>query len=76
MKTTGKCPKCGSTEIYTNEKLSKRGERSILAVTSWVQVYVLNYVCLSCGYFEEYIEKLNEKELEKFKTEWNKINPH
>lgn len=75
MKTTGKCPKCGSTEVYTNANLPPRGERALLAISGWGQAYIYNYICVNCGYLEEYIEKSNEKKLDKIKTEWTKVNP-
>lgn len=75
MKTTGKCPKCGCTEVYTDTELPRRGERALLAISGWGQAYVHNYICASCGYLEEYIEISDSKKLDKIKSEWSKANP-
>jgi predicted nucleic-acid-binding Zn-ribbon protein len=74
MKNTGTCPKCGSKDIYTDKNLSKRGERCSIAVNSWVKIFVDNYICISCGYFEEYAVKFDEKKLEIIKSEWSRLN--
>ena len=73
MKKTGKCPKCGSTEIYTDAKQLKRGDRCIIPVTSWKTLYLNTYLCTSCGFIEEYTEKIGEKELEKIKENWSRM---
>ena len=76
MKTSKKCPKCSGTNIYTNEALTKRGERGLLPVTMWKSAYVTAYVCTDCGYFEEYIaqsELDSGKVIDKIKQEWEKL---
>lgn len=76
MKQSKTCPKCGSAEIYTNDSLISRGERSIISVTGWVSLSVAVYVCIDCGYTEEYItaEDLNNpKKIDNVKAEWRKI---
>jgi predicted nucleic-acid-binding Zn-ribbon protein len=73
MKKTGKCPKCGSTEIYTDGKDVKRSERNIITVTSFMRVFLNTYICTSCGYVEEYAENVDEKKLEKIKEKWRKV---
>ena len=54
-----------------------RGERSIVAVSSWTQLFVETYVCLDCGFFEEYVmqkELRNAEKIEKIKSTWKKVD--
>ncbi|TNF46616.1 MAG: hypothetical protein EP305_10510 [Bacteroidetes bacterium] len=70
------CPKCSSTQIFTDSKSTKRGERSSVAISSWSMFFVDVYVCLNCGYLEEYIatDQLNDfKKMEKLKENWKKV---
>jgi predicted nucleic-acid-binding Zn-ribbon protein len=73
MKKSGKCPKCGSTEVYTDGKQVRRGERCIIPVTSWTRIYLNTYICTSCGYVEEYAEKIDEKKMKKIKETWKRV---
>jgi predicted nucleic-acid-binding Zn-ribbon protein len=76
MKATKECPKCGSSEIYTNENLNAKGERGLMPITSWNNIYLSAYVCLGCGYLEEYIaheDFTNKKEIEKLRDKWKKV---
>jgi predicted nucleic-acid-binding Zn-ribbon protein len=62
----GKCPKCGSVEIYTAEDLPLKsgpfGSNSIpVSLTSMAALD--NYVCVDCGLVERYVadvDKLRE----------------
>ena len=62
----GKCPKCGSEEVYSGVEIMPKtgpfGSNSI--PVSIVSIAALdNYVCTACGYLERYIadpEKLKE----------------
>jgi predicted nucleic-acid-binding Zn-ribbon protein len=75
MKNTGTCPKCQSKEVYTDKGLPKRGERSSLPISSWSRLFVDLYICLDCGYFEEYVEQAdldNEKKMNKLKEMFGK----
>lgn len=62
MKATGICPKCGSKDIISDEGMMKRGERTIVPISSSRSMYISAYFCLQCGYMEEYIA---ESELKK-----------
>ena len=76
MKQTKQCPKCNGTELYSNQGISKSGDRSFVQVTGSVKLFVDVYVCLECGYFEEYIEKEDlesQKKIDKTKSVWRKI---
>ncbi len=52
---SGVCPICGEKEVYTTAGTPKRGERMILAVSSWIQIFLDTYICTNCGHFEEYL---------------------
>ena len=72
----GVCPKCQSTEIYTDARQPKRGDRCSLPVTTWTKVFVDLYICLRCGFFEEYIrpeDLKNEKMMEKVRQQFRKL---
>lgn len=78
MKKSGQCPKCGSQAIYTNEKLTKRGERATIPITTWKSYFTSVYACTDCGYFEEYIaetELQDAKRMELITQHWEKYVP-
>lgn len=73
---TGKCPKCGSEEVYTDKDLLKRGERMQLVISSWKWYPLDTYLCLNCFHFEEHIPdkgKGDAKTIEKIKKKWKKV---
>ena len=56
----GKCPKCGSTDVYSGEEIAFKsgpfGSNSIpVALTSIASLD--NYVCTACGLVESYISE-------------------
>jgi len=57
MMKSGKCPKCGSTEVYVDTMKTKqsRGARDEMSITGLVSVQMTNYVCVECGFTESYI---------------------
>jgi len=60
----GKCPKCGSEEIYSGvEVLPKSGPFGSNAIPiSFVSIAALdNYVCTDCGYLERYIAETEKR---------------
>ncbi|MEZ4936954.1 MAG: hypothetical protein R2799_05115 [Crocinitomicaceae bacterium] len=72
----GICPKCQSTEIYT-DGTSKRGDRSSIPISSWKKFFIDTYACFICGYIEEYIEKDDLKDQSKIsraREDWKKVN--
>jgi Zn ribbon nucleic-acid-binding protein len=76
MRKTGICPKCNSSEIYTNSKDVPLGDRASLTLSTWIGAIVEAYVCLSCGFLEEYMrpnDLLNEKKIDKIRSTWRKI---
>lgn len=75
---SGKCPNCGSHEVYTDHEVTKRGERMIIPITSIRRFFLDSYICISCGYVEEWIperELSNRKLIDKVKQNWQKVNP-
>jgi hypothetical protein len=75
MKETKICPKCQHTEIYTNAGMSKSGERGYIPISSWSKLFFDVYLCVACGYVEEYIsdeDLKNEKSMEKIRGNWKK----
>jgi hypothetical protein len=75
MRDTKQCPRCKGTDIYSDEGLSKRGDRVALGVDSWSRIFVATYVCLTCGFIDEYIDKehMDEKRIGKIKANWKKL---
>ena len=76
MKKTKTCPKCKGTEIFTNEGMLKRGDRSSIVVSAWSSFTVAVYVCVKCGFFEEYADEISfnrEKLSASLEKEWKRI---
>lgn len=75
MKQTGICPKCEGQEIYTDADCTKRGDRASIGFSSWKKYFIDTYICMNCGFIEEYVEKedlLNEKKFQELKLNWKK----
>ena len=73
---SGKCPVCGSDEVYTDNTSVKRGERMIIPVTGWSRLFLDIYICTNCGYFKEFIAEKDlkdEKKITKIKEHWKKV---
>ncbi|MBR4411188.1 MAG: hypothetical protein IKT31_07700 [Firmicutes bacterium] len=59
MKSTSKCPKCGSTDIlFVPGKVGAYGvgNNILTGMTTLSAVLVHRYVCCECGYSEEWID--------------------
>ena len=68
MKISGKCPKCGSSDIVrVNAEVgpSGSGNNIIIGKTIFSAVKVNRYICCECGYAEEWIDK---NDIEKIKN--------
>ena len=73
---SGICPKCASKEVYSDNSATKRGERMIIPITGFKRLYLDSYICLSCGYVEEWIAEKDLKDrkmVEKVKENWVKV---
>lgn len=67
MKHSGKCPKCGGTDLVLvpgTKGAYGAGNNIQTGLTTFSAVLVNRYVCCSCGYSEEWID---QKDLEKIK---------
>lgn len=76
---TGKCPVCGSSEVYDNKGISSTGPRKFIMVSAVKSFTTDVYVCLNCGYFKEFIQDgdmTNEKLKSKVKQKWNKSDKY
>lgn len=72
----GTCSKCGSTEIYTNKNCNPRGERGQIVISGWKWMWIDLYICMGCGFFEEYVNEKDfreEKNRAKIKEIWEKV---
>ena len=71
----GKCPKCGSTNIYTTGDLPFKsgpfGSNSI-PVTLTAIAALDNYVCVDCGLVERYVA--DKSMLNRIADKWNAVN--
>ncbi len=71
----GKCPKCGSANIYSAEDLPLKsgpfGSNAIpISLTSMAALD--NYVCVDCGLVESYVA--DEYMLKKISKKWQAVN--
>ena len=74
---TGKCPVCGSGEVYDNRNSLLGSERKYITISPVYKFTVDTYLCTNCGYFKEFIrdsELKNEKYSGKVKSTWNKTD--
>ncbi|BBO91052.1 hypothetical protein [Desulfosarcina ovata] len=71
----GKCPKCGSTNVYVAADLPLKsgpfGSNSI-PVSLTAMAALDNYVCADCGLVESYIA--DEYMLKKIAGKWKPVN--
>lgn len=73
---SGFCPVCEGNNVFTNKGMTKQGERIIIPVTSFRSVHADVYLCISCGYIQEFAEKENlqdEKMMAKLKEKWKRV---
>ncbi len=70
----GKCPKCGSENVFTPDDLPLKsgpfGSNSIpISLTSMAALD--NYVCIDCGFVESYVS--DEYFLKKIPKKWTRV---
>jgi hypothetical protein len=71
----GKCPKCGSTKIYSAVDLPlKSGPfgSNAIPVSLTAMAALDNYVCVDCGLVESYVA--DEHMLNKISKKWKSVN--
>lgn len=74
---TGKCPVCGSNEVFDNRGKLTAYHRKYITVSATKGFVVDVCVCTSCGYFKEFIRDddiKNEKLMNKVKEKWNRTS--
>lgn len=70
----GKCPKCGSDEIYCGEDIKFKGGpfgSNAIPVSMTSMAPLDNYVCTACGYVESYIS--DQIKLKEIFIKWPKV---
>ena len=73
MKRSKICPKCNSSDILRIEGTSKAygaGNNIPVGMTIFSSVLVHRYLCCSCGYSEEWIDK---KDIPRLKEKFTNI---
>lgn len=76
MKQTKQCPKCKSYEVYTDANKTMKGQRSYSNISTFTTFRVDLYLCLSCGYVEEYMSNRNlndQSKIEKIRKHYQKV---
>ena len=68
MKATGRCPKCGSTELYSPEP----GLYNSFPLGFAGGAKVQRMVCCDCGYTEEWVEDESLERLQRFREKHGK----
>jgi predicted nucleic-acid-binding Zn-ribbon protein len=68
---SGKCPKCGSLNIYSDIEKKNSNESSMIGVNAFKAFSVNHYICLECLYLEKYLDE--KWDLEKIKKNWTKV---
>jgi len=65
MKNTNTCSKCQSNDVvYVKGRTGSYGMGNVIMLRAFSPINVSSYICLNCGFLEEYIEP---KDLEKVK---------
>ena len=67
----GACPKCKSKTIYLRQ--FPGGYRSALVLAYDSSIRLKDYICISCGYVESYLESLDH--LGKVTQQCSKVYP-
>lgn len=63
MKNSNPCIKCHSVEIRSISGKYPFSEQDNMAkISAFKKMYITRYVCISCGYSEEWIEKKEDLE--------------
>ncbi len=71
----GKCPRCGSTAVYSAEDLPLKGGpfgSNSIPVSLTSMAALDNFVCTDCGLVESYLA--DEKKLKEVAEKWKAVN--
>ncbi|MBP7584639.1 MAG: hypothetical protein KBA61_11425 [Spirochaetes bacterium] len=72
MKSTGKCPRCGSTDVYHNNGKLQFSDRSFITTSFFTRAPLVTYACASCGYVEDYLDISKTSHLERLRKKWKR----
>ena len=64
---SGKCPKCGSSEIY---RVRAHNQRSALNLAMFKYARLDDFVCTGCGYVESYV--IDKAKLDDIRRSWTR----
>ena len=69
MRNTRTCPKCSGSDILRIEGSHGAGNNIPVGWTVWSSILVTRYMCVACGYSEEWIDNEADraKLVEKFR---------
>lgn len=68
----GICPACGSSEVHEGTNFMFKGSSHNVIPFAFMRFAPLdNYVCVNCGYVEQYIG--NRAHLEAIRKKWPKV---
>jgi predicted nucleic-acid-binding Zn-ribbon protein len=70
----GKCPKCGSAQIYAHEDLPLKGGpfgSNSIPISLASMAALDNYVCADCGLVESYVA--DRERLEEIAEKWAQV---
>jgi predicted nucleic-acid-binding Zn-ribbon protein len=74
---SGKCPKCGSSEIYFSDEIITEQTGKAIFIKHGMFVNTVakleNYACGQCNYVESYIG--DEESMENIRRNWQPLNP-
>ena len=66
MKTSGRCPKCGSKRVVRVPDQARRHASGnniyVTTLTLAGKIPVIRYACADCGFVEEWVETAAERE--------------
>jgi predicted nucleic-acid-binding Zn-ribbon protein len=65
---SGKCLKCGSSEVFVNSTINQ----AVIHGTMFTRVTMETYCCAECGYLENYVKESRGKA--KIAENWLKIS--
>lgn len=68
---SGECPKCKSNNIYLGK--FPGGYRSVLVLAFDSSIRLKDYICISCGYVESYLESMDK--IDKIKQQCSQVLP-
>lgn len=72
MKTTGKCPKCGGTDVYHNNGTFHYSDRSFIPTWMFGRAPLTTFICASCGFIEDYLDVTKVNHVEKLRKNWKR----